>query len=374
MNGTFITDLLEFYGKPLKDMQMGLATRGKEVAAGKVGNAMASASGILGIGFESAEAGVHFRNEAPYPNVVSQLVLNGHINTRAYSIWLNDHCMYPVTLSLLTLLTCADLDSSWGYILFGGIDTSKYSGPLGLLPIVEDPLPGADSLRTAVQMTSLTRQDNSGSSSIISDGAIYLVTVDTGATLNILPKAVADPLYAAFGAVFDDRAGNLPWVSCDLMTANAKLKFGFGGPQGPKISACSSELVTSFTNNFYPGNYAFADGHAACLFGILATEEPSVFLGSPFLRSAYAVFDLENKQIAIAQSNNAAEPNGQPQAKEITNGSAGIPGVDRIMTAIPWPTSYVEEWRSYTSYTQEMATATSDVIPAPGEPSPTDGL
>lgn len=64
----------------MDDVQMGLAFDGLNRSD------MRQARGILGVGFESSESAV-----IRYPNLVSQLVLNGHINSRAYSIWLDDY-------------------------------------------------------------------------------------------------------------------------------------------------------------------------------------------------------------------------------------------------------------------------------------------
>lgn len=44
------------------------------------------------------------------------------------------------------------------------------------------------------------------------------------------------------------------------------------------------------------------------------------------------------------------------------------------MTFIPWPTSYIGQWRSYTKSVQEAATATSGLIPSAAEPIPAERL
>lgn len=64
----------------MDNVQMGLAFDGFEKADQR------QARGMLGVGFESGESATN-----RYPNMVSQLVLNGHINSRVYSIWLDDY-------------------------------------------------------------------------------------------------------------------------------------------------------------------------------------------------------------------------------------------------------------------------------------------
>ena len=82
VNGTFINETIGIFGVSMDDVQVGLAKRGNK------------AGGILGIGFDSGEFGVLLNRNPSYPNLVSQLVLNGYINSRAYSIWLDDYSEY----------------------------------------------------------------------------------------------------------------------------------------------------------------------------------------------------------------------------------------------------------------------------------------
>lgn len=91
-------------GVSVNDIQFGIGFEGT------------SDEGILGIGFEGRQAGVG-RGEQPYPGLVTRMVEQDLINSRAYSIWLND------------------LDAEEGEILFGGIDTAKFEGPLATIPL-----------------------------------------------------------------------------------------------------------------------------------------------------------------------------------------------------------------------------------------------
>lgn len=73
--------------------------------------------GILGVGPDLSGW------ESPYPFVLDNLVSQGFINSRAFS------------------LDIRSIESDRGSVIFGGIDTSKYSGHLEKLPIV----PASDS-------------------------------------------------------------------------------------------------------------------------------------------------------------------------------------------------------------------------------------
>lgn len=70
----------------------------------------------MGVGYDTNEAS----NPSPsgvYPSVLDNLQSSGTINRKAYSLYLND------------------LQADKGAIIFGGIDSSKYSGDLVALPL-----------------------------------------------------------------------------------------------------------------------------------------------------------------------------------------------------------------------------------------------
>jgi hypothetical protein len=71
--------------------------------------------GVLGIGYTTDEAVVN--HQSSYANLPKAMVADGLINSNAYSLWLND------------------LDANTGSILFGGVDSDKYTGDLETLPI-----------------------------------------------------------------------------------------------------------------------------------------------------------------------------------------------------------------------------------------------
>ncbi|KAL8729134.1 MAG: hypothetical protein Q9166_004965 [cf. Caloplaca sp. 2 TL-2023] len=93
VNGTYITDTVGLYGVSLENVQMGLALNSKTPSA---------VHGVPGIGFDRNEAETVSRHETPYPNTVSQLQLQGHINSRAYSFWLDDYNNMNLRVSLDT--------------------------------------------------------------------------------------------------------------------------------------------------------------------------------------------------------------------------------------------------------------------------------
>lgn len=78
MIGNYISDVFSVNGATVKNMTMAVATQAQVVP-----------TGIMGIGFDLDES-IAARNGTTYPNFVDLLVTQGLINTRAYSLWLND--------------------------------------------------------------------------------------------------------------------------------------------------------------------------------------------------------------------------------------------------------------------------------------------
>ena len=77
--GDYFNDTLGIGKTTINNMTMGLALQSPD-----------RAFGIMGIGYDSGESIAEQSPNDIYPNIVSQLVNQGYINTLAYSLWLND--------------------------------------------------------------------------------------------------------------------------------------------------------------------------------------------------------------------------------------------------------------------------------------------
>jgi hypothetical protein len=86
-----MTDDFTIGGATIKNLQMGLA------------NQTTSVIGVIGIGYDMDEASL-----TSYPNFIDQIVSQGLINTKAYSLYLDD------------------MEEATGSIIFGGVDTNKF--------------------------------------------------------------------------------------------------------------------------------------------------------------------------------------------------------------------------------------------------------
>ncbi|KAI0423566.1 aspartic peptidase domain-containing protein [Xylaria sp. FL1042] len=291
--GDYIKDTFHIGGASIKALQVGLAE-----------NSTIN-SGLLGIGFNTNVAALD-----TYRNIVDLFVDQDLIDTQAYSLYLDD------------------LFAEVGTILFGGIDNKKFIGQLKSVDILRDTQSKIYSSFT-VALDSLTV--SSGSKS---EGTDFLseetpVILDSGTTLTYLPPRAATQIYSRFNAVDDSSVTGLVFVSCDLLVSekDTTLDFQFGGSDGPLIKVPMDELVLDNVKGYIAlglelPNLPFDD---VCSFGIQSLRGVYL-LGDTFLRSAYVVYDLNHKKIALAQANlNATGSN----VMEIT-ATSGIPLVSGV--------------------------------------------
>jgi hypothetical protein len=241
-------------------------------------------TGVMGIGFDTNEA-ITDENLQPYPNFIDVLKSQNVISTKAYSLWLND------------------LDSSTGSCLFGGYDTKKFTGKLLTVPIQPDESSGKLTSMT-VAWTSLGITTKSGSQTITSSSFKSPALLDSGTTLSVIPNDIYEALVQFFNATLDEAGDAL--VKCNELDNTGTLDFTFGGANGPVIKVPFSEFAIPATTTD-GGQATFNDGSLVCYLGLQGTEsDPKnplpVILGDTFLRSAYVVYDLDNKQISLAQT------------------------------------------------------------------------
>ena len=186
-------------------------------------------------------------------------------------------------------------------MLFGGYDTDKYSGDLGVLEIQPDAQSGNITSMT-VAWTSLSLTDpTSGTTTLTDDSFAAPAVLDSGTSLCGVPTDLYNQLANFSGVINDPTYGAI--VACNLSSYTGTLNFGFGGSGGPSISVPFYELaVPAVDQNNNP--LTFEDGSAACTFGLFPVAEGGDLLfGDTFLRSVYVVYDLDNLQIGIAPTN-----------------------------------------------------------------------
>lgn len=252
-NISYVTDTITLMGSTtaLKTVQFGVASASEDTF-----------SGILGIGYGMGKT-------TRYPNFVDQLAAQNATKVKAY------------TLSLGTK------DAQEGVIVFGGVDTSKFSGPLTKLPVI----PAANSPdkvpRFWVDMESIAISPP-GAASRVYENSKMPVFLDSGSTMTLLPPNLTNAIAFDFGVTNPDSNGFFR-LDCALTKVNGTVDFKFNGLT---VKVPYKELIREV-----PGPTP------ACFLGITPSNTFTL-LGDTFLRSAYVVFDLENHAIFMTQSAN----------------------------------------------------------------------
>ncbi|KAK3674094.1 hypothetical protein LTR78_005941 [Recurvomyces mirabilis] len=248
-----------------------------------------------GIGKSTGQLALGFSyNEAPapgkqYPNLPEVLKDSGAINSRLYSIYLDE-------------------TSESGSILFGGIDQSKYSGPLVTLDLTPRAGYGSFIEEFIVNITSLATTSGSSVSQTIftNDSSASVSSQQRGASLPglfcvgcaalELPSAYYNSLISSTFSFLDRSDGT---CSCDHRKDNASLQLELGGTF--KINVPSRDLIVPVYNSSgLPLLYANRTG--VCALMVTPGSDQVYLIGESVLRSMYMVFDLDNGQISVAQA------------------------------------------------------------------------
>lgn len=304
-SGNYVTDDFTIGGVKISNLQMGLALN------------TSVATGIMGIGYDTDEASASI-----YPNIIDDMVSQGLITTKAYSLYLDD------------------LQTSTGSIIFGGIDTEKYTGNLVALPIAPEEYENGTLVYSdfAVAWSSYSITNQSGitidltTSSFVPEPAI----LDSGTTVTYLPDELAQDIFYYVNAVDDTQNTGNVYINCDYRTTAPDMTFnyGFGGSGGTIIKVGINELIFDLT-----GAFAIPAGtqipqlpfSSACGFGIQGAEGGLNILGDTFLRSAYVVYDLKNNEIGLAQTNFNSTSS---HVVDFSADATGIPNVSGVASSV----------------------------------------
>jgi len=229
----------------------------------------------------------------------------------------------PTRISTLeSEIANTNTEASTGSVLFGGVDTSQYTGDLISVQIYPQSVGGGRTEFTSftVAFTSLSATSDSGSDQLTPSGYAQAAILDSGTTITLLPDDLAYVVFEELGAEFLQELGAVV-VPCALADKTGTINYGFGGAGGPIIQVQVSQLVLplALPDGTIP---TYPNGETACQLGIQAAGDLPVLFGDTFLRSAYVVYDLDNNRIALAQTDfNATGSNVVPFA----SGGASIP-------------------------------------------------
>ncbi|KAH3680489.1 hypothetical protein WICMUC_000277 [Wickerhamomyces mucosus] len=254
--GQWGTDTLVIDGLEVKDLSFAVA------------NSTNSSVGVLGIGLEGLETtnagALAGSNPYTYANLPVKLVQDGLIERTVYSLYLNDS------------------SSSSGSVLFGGVDHSKYSGDLITVPIINTL--ESSGYSTAIEFQITLSGISIGSESVTSNQ--YAALLDSGTTLTYAPSSIISSIASAINAKYSSDYGY--YVLTCPTSSSSNVTFNF---QGVEIQVPLDDLLLQVSSS------------SLCVLAVLDSGDSSFILGDSFLRSAYVVYDLDNLEISLAQSN-----------------------------------------------------------------------
>ncbi|KAJ9615549.1 hypothetical protein H2200_001624 [Cladophialophora chaetospira] len=242
--------------------------------------------GFLEVGY-AANADSLLKQNFTRGTLVDNLYDQGAISRRAFSLYLNDR------------------ESGGGSIIFGGIDTDKYTGELVALTTS----PNRKGIYDHYAVTLSGVAFNSGVERKVLSPANMTsrVILDSGATASIFPEAIANQLIEGVGAVYNGALVSY-FVPCSYRSSNASVEVTFNGAGGPTIVIPMSQLI----------------GQSLAMPTRLPPTQQASWEIPSLLRSAYLVHDLDNNELAIAQARISST---SEKIQVLPSGSGAIPGV-----------------------------------------------
>lgn len=267
--GDWITEEVDIAGVSLTDFQLAVASA--------VTPSSAPVQGILGLSFQEQEGSAE-----TYPNFPYAAKEQGYIEYVAYSIFFDGS------------------RSGDGTFLLGGIDHAKYSGNISYYNAL-DPNEGPKLYFESIAAN--------GTNVVFDQPAI----LDSGSISIVLPEPQFSDIHHALGFTNYSESQGQYFVDCDT---EVSLEFNF---EELTIHADESSLVLPFS--YFSGNLS----DTCC---VLATQNSAVFgsssenlflLGDPFLKNTYTVYDLEDKEIGLAQAVFTEESDVQPITGLLSN-------------------------------------------------------
>lgn len=179
-----------------------------------------------------------------------------------------------------------------------GIDESLYTGPIYQLPLA--PLSGFSSPFWKIPIKGFKFQYNNASAAkpdqqfSFKSGA-YGKVYSSSPVLTV-PKGTADAMNNAIGAVYNE-ALNLYTISCSAYDTAPSLIFQFGAGIDAEIPP--QQYIYKLEED-RPNSGVGGDSCYSAVTG--GTDDINVFLGGPFFRSFYLVYQFSGQSVGVAES------------------------------------------------------------------------
>jgi hypothetical protein len=288
MMGQWARDTVEIQGVKLDNFVLGVGD-----------NASGVAQNVLGVGFPDLP--VFADGSTELQDTPGVMAVAGAINTAAFSVYLRNN------------------SNSNGAVIFGGLDKAHYTGDLVTYPIVPNVNQYYDRLAVNVSAVEIDG---------IKTNSTMRTLLDTGEPDLRLPTDFVKSVWEKYNVtglpVGDPKLG-VVWglIDCSMANSSATVNVSLPGlsisiPFQNLVLDPSVELITAF------GKRPSDVPKGTCLFNFNdAGSDPDVYvLGIPFLQSAYAIFDLDSKEISLAPVNQNPGPS---DIVEITNTTVPAP-------------------------------------------------
>ncbi|KAH0154129.1 acid protease, partial [Aureobasidium melanogenum] len=240
--------------------------------------------GIMGLAYPYIEAVKE--GQPKYPTFVQSLVDAGAIASRLFSLYLNEV-------------------SSYGSILFGGLDTEKYTGNLTTLNILPSKADNGEptilSYFLHLDEVSMTHEDGQQEALIAPGEQTLPVWPDSGTPDWLVSSEVYSKVINTTGATLQD---NVALVPCSKIANKTSFTFSLSG-NGTNRAQLEVPLASFFTPAVLKtGKVAQLGGEDACqlLVTPINSETKYILLGTPIMRAGYWIFDMDNGQIFVAQA------------------------------------------------------------------------
>ncbi|XP_020785307.2 pepsin A-like [Boleophthalmus pectinirostris] len=241
MTGYLGSDVVEVGGITVSNQVFGLSHTEAEFMAEM------TADGILGLAFQSIAAD----NVVP---VFKNMVAQGLLGQPLFSVYLSSN------------------DQKGSEVIFGGIDVSYYTGSIYWIPL-------SSATYWQINMDSVTINGQ-----IVACAGGCQAIIDTGTSLIVGPNTDINNINSWLGASLNQYGEAV--VNCQNIQSLPDVTFTLNGIS---FSVPASGYITQSYSSCYTG------------FGQGGTE-PLWILGDVFIREYYAIFDIQNQYIGLAQA------------------------------------------------------------------------
>ena len=159
-------------------------------------------------------------------------------------------------------------DQSSGSLLLGGIDRSKYTGDMAVVPFTPM-LPGHAVDRALVLWTSFSYTVTGADT--VNFNVNMAMLIDTGTSWLVLPKPLVDNLFQKFRV---NNSGSRPLISCDVGNTDANFTFGLNDdPKAQIVMPLSNLIRQKWVDDNPKKGPVVEEGRNVCTIAITPTND-----------------------------------------------------------------------------------------------------